>query len=262
MRSHYSWSGALASSYLEKTQTCLANTCLPWRMQVDTDRHFTSPVNSLVMALFCRRAEQMSSSQGGRNSWWLARSSAMVLGDPGAERCSPSPSCRPSSTESTNRKRDCCGGLMLSRGRRTHLGGERDWLCWFGLRIFQQHQVELCRQLNLKSDTFWNLFAGVSFCKSNQFGVLVCYPVQTACVGRVHLHNQPGKEKQKQNRTALLQWIRVSLWMEMKAAETPTQDLPQQDVRHFPPHLTTAHLSATEIKTLEHLINQPCGTKF
>lgn len=37
MRSNYSWSGALASSYLEKTQTCLENTCLLWRMQVDTE---------------------------------------------------------------------------------------------------------------------------------------------------------------------------------------------------------------------------------
>lgn len=104
------------------------NTSVSWRMQVHsdsvdgTDTHPPLPVNSLVMALFCRRAEQMSSSQGGRNSWWLARSSAMVLGEPGAERCSPSPSWRPSSTESTSRKRDCCGGLMLSRGRRMHLG--------------------------------------------------------------------------------------------------------------------------------------------
>lgn len=51
------------------------------------------PVNSLVMTLFWRRAEQMRRSQGGRYSWWLARSSAMVLGVPEPEDlCSPSPS--------------------------------------------------------------------------------------------------------------------------------------------------------------------------
>lgn len=97
------------------------------------------PVNSLVMALFCRRAEQMRSSQGGRNSWWLARSSAMVLGEPGEDLCSPSPSWQPSSMESTSRKRDCWGGLTLRRGRRTHLRRERErslimfssvWLCY------------------------------------------------------------------------------------------------------------------------------------
>ncbi len=71
------------------------------------------------MALFCRRAEQMSSSQGGRNSWWLARSSAMVLGEPGEDLCSPSPSWQPSSMESTSKKRDCWGGFTLRRGRRT-----------------------------------------------------------------------------------------------------------------------------------------------
>lgn len=115
-----------------KNQTSQVNTSILWRVQVHTDganvtdTYPRSPVNSFVMALFCRRAEQMRSSQGGRNSWWLARSSAMVLGEPGAERCSPSPNCRPSSTESTSRKRDCCGGLMLSRGRRTHLSGERE----------------------------------------------------------------------------------------------------------------------------------------
>lgn len=83
-----------------------------------------SPVKSLVIALFCLRAEQMSSSQGGRNSWWLARSSAMVLGEPGEDRWSPSPSWQPSSMESTNRNRDCWGGFTFKRGKRTHLGKE------------------------------------------------------------------------------------------------------------------------------------------
>ena len=76
------------------------------------------------MALFCRRAEQMRRSQGGKNSWWLARSSAMVLGEPGGDLCSLSPSWQPSSTESTSRKTACCGGLTLSRGSRTHLEEE------------------------------------------------------------------------------------------------------------------------------------------
>lgn len=58
-----------------------------------TQTDLLRPVNSLVMALFCRRAEQMRRSQGGRYSWWLARSSAMVLGVPEPEDlCSPSPS--------------------------------------------------------------------------------------------------------------------------------------------------------------------------
>lgn len=105
--------------------------CSLWWMMSDEFEQCNSlgepdclPVNSLVMALFCRLAEQMRSSQGGRNSWWLARSSAMVLGEPGEDLCSPSPSWQPSSMESTSRKRDCWGGLTLSRGRRTHLGTE------------------------------------------------------------------------------------------------------------------------------------------
>lgn len=58
-----------------------------------TQTDLLRPVNSLVMALFCRRAEQMRRSQGGKKSWWLARSSAMVLGVPEPEDlCSPSPS--------------------------------------------------------------------------------------------------------------------------------------------------------------------------
>lgn len=92
------------------------------------------PVNSLVMALFCRRAEQMRSSQGGRNSWWLARSSAMVLGEPGEDLCSPSPSWQPSSMESTSRKRDCWGGFTLKRGRRTHL--------WIKGRKKERHVIQ------------------------------------------------------------------------------------------------------------------------
>lgn len=83
-----------------------------------------SPVKSFVIALFCLRAEQISSSQGGRNSWWQARSSAMVLGEPGEDRWSPSPSWQPSSIESTNRNRDCWGGFTFRRGKRTHLGKE------------------------------------------------------------------------------------------------------------------------------------------
>lgn len=73
------------------------------------------------MDLFCLRAEQMSKSHGGRNSWWLARSSAMVRGEPGDDLCSPSPRWQPSSMESTSRYRACWGALTLWRGRRTHL---------------------------------------------------------------------------------------------------------------------------------------------
>lgn len=114
--------------FLKKT-TCntlklLENCLYTWRTVILTEQREKLnhlPVNSLVMALFCRRAEQMSSSQGGRNSWWLARSSAMVLGEPGEDLCSPSPSWLPSSMESTSRKSACWGGFTLKRGRSTHL---------------------------------------------------------------------------------------------------------------------------------------------
>lgn len=100
------------------------------------------PVNSLVIALFCRRAEQIRRSQGGKNSWWLARSSAMVLGEPGDDLCSPSPSWQPSSIESTKRNRDCWGGFALRRGRRTHLWKEQKqkghWL-WLKISLVYKH---------------------------------------------------------------------------------------------------------------------------
>lgn len=130
----------LTSTYQEKSitsgkhQWIVVHASSRWWPQFEGQPR--SPVNSFVMALFCRRAEQMSSSQEGRNSWWQARSSAMVLGDPGAERCSPSFSWRPSSTESTSRKRDCWGGLTLSRGRRMHLSRESNERVIFYFAIY------------------------------------------------------------------------------------------------------------------------------
>ncbi|KAK1798047.1 hypothetical protein P4O66_000549 [Electrophorus voltai] len=90
-----------------------------------------SPEKSFMTFLFCLRPEQMRRSQGGRSSWWAARSSPMVCGLEEGHLGSTSAAFTPSSTESTSRNRAWAGGLQLNSGSSTHLGEAGDTVISF-----------------------------------------------------------------------------------------------------------------------------------